>query len=108
MEGFRCWTRVSIFFYLSAASLNLKFLSFQFFWPRLQIQLVLISLRMLTWYVIFLMFLIFQTQPSKRGAFQTGLGAAFRRPDLILQGDHALSGETSSNSPSNEDLSVHL
>ena len=41
---------------------------------------------------------------SKRGAFQTGLAAAFRRPDLILQGDHTLSRESTSNSPSNEDL----
>ena len=54
-------------------------------------------------YSTFSMFGIFQTQSSKRGAFQTGLAAAFRRPDLILQGDHALSRETTSNSPSNED-----
>ncbi|KAF8807476.1 hypothetical protein BYT27DRAFT_7223294 [Phlegmacium glaucopus] len=40
-----------------------------------------------------------------RGAFHTGLAAAFRRPDLILQGDHTLSREATSNSPSNEDLS---
>jgi hypothetical protein len=48
-------------------------------------------------------FYLSKLSSSKRGAFQTGLAAAFRRPDLILQGDHMLSRETS-NSPSNEDL----
>lgn len=41
----------------------------------------------------------------KRGAFHAGLAAAFRRPDLILQGDHTLSREATSNS--NEDLCVY-
>lgn len=50
------------------------------------------------------MFLSFIIESNKRGAFQTGLAAAFRRPDLIVQGDHTLSRETTSNSPSNEDM----
>ena len=60
-------------------------------------------------YSFFLMFFdLSKLSSSKRGAFQTGLAAAFRRPDLILQGDHRLSRETTSNSPSNEDLQVYL
>ena len=40
-------------------------------------------------------------------AFQTGSAVAFRRPDLILQGDHRLSRKTTSNPPSNKDLQRH-
>ncbi|KAF8168029.1 mediator complex subunit Med5-domain-containing protein [Crassisporium funariophilum] len=46
------------------------------------------------------------TNADMRGALHAGLTAAFRRPDIIIQGDHALTREAASDSPPEDDSQV--